>query len=91
MNAQQITQVKALTGLYQMIGSASLISADDNCDALAIGAFVDAFDSLAASPPLGVVEVNRRYVAAFNSGKALAGLIEAERVQIIASYHGGLQ
>lgn len=90
MNAQQITQVKAFAGLYQMIGNASLISANDNDDALAISVFVDAFDLL-KSAPLDVVEVNRRYVAAFNSGKALAGLIEAERVQIIASYHGGLQ
>ena len=90
MNAQQITQVKALAGLYQMIGNASLISANDNDDALAISVFVKAFDSL-KSAPLDVVEVNRRYLAAFNSGKALAGLIEAERVQIIASYRGGVQ
>lgn len=90
MNAQQITQVKALACLYQMIGSASLISANDNDDALAISVFVDAFELL-KSAPLDVVEVNRRYLAAFNSGKALAGLIESERVQIIASYRGGVQ
>jgi hypothetical protein len=89
MNAQQITQIQALTGLYRMVNTASIISVNENSDALAIEQFMAAFQHLADAPSDDVQEVNRRYTATFNSAKALGLLIEAERVQIIASYHGG--
>lgn len=89
MNAQQIAQVQAVAGLYRTINNASLISADEDSDALAVGQFVDDYQRLVATPNDDVPEVNRRYAAAFNSAKALVLLLDAERVQIIASYHGG--
>lgn len=89
MNAQQITQVQAVTGLYRMINSASLISVNENSDALAVGQFIDDYQRLIDAPVNDVPEVNRRYTTMFNSAKALVLLMDAERVQIIASYNGG--
>lgn len=89
MNAQQIAQVQAVAGLYRMINSASLVSVNADSDALAVGQFMDDYQRLVDAPNDDVPEVNRRYSTMFNSAKALVLLMDAERVQIIASYHGG--
>jgi hypothetical protein len=87
MNAKQITQIQALTGLYRMVNTASIISVNENSDALAIEQFMAAFQHLRTAPVDDVAEVNRRYKSTFNSAKALASLIETDRVQLVASYH----
>ena len=91
MNAQKLAQIEALTGLYRMIDSASIISVNENSDALAIELFMAAFQHLRTAPVDDVAEVNRRYKSTFNSAKALASLIETDRVQLVASYHGSAQ